>query len=467
MRPMTRSDFVVGTISTAATSAVPTAAFIERAPTALDRYIAAPDPAFGFRRINAFTGSGYRAYVLEMTSQRWRSSKEVNAPIWTHWLTIVEPQDLRTDIGLLVIAGGSNTDPPPGRAYPLLARLAQDTHAIACGLQMVPNQPLEFRDRKGALSEDDLIAYSWIKFLRTGDETWPLRLPMTKAVVRAMDTITAFCRRRTVNVDRFIVGGASKRGWTTWTTAAADKRVAAFVPVVADVLNMVPNILHEYRCYGTWPPSLEPYVKFGIVDWFGTPQLRALAEIEDPYSYRTRYTMPKLIVNATGDAFFVPDSSQFYFDELPPRRYLCYLPNTDHSLRGSADSVANTVLAFCHAVIDRNPLPNMSWHFEGNDAIVVHTTGTPSMARLWEASDDSARDFRVEKIGKAFNYHDLHDEGNNTFVGRVASPQDGWLAYFVELTYPTPSGKTFKMTTSVRVVPDVLPFPPPPRLARA
>lgn len=104
----------------------------------------------------------------------------------------------------------------------------------------------------------------------------------------------------------------------------------------------------------------------------------------------------------------------------------------------------------------------MTWRFDSPDTILVRATATPSKARMWEAVDLNARDFRVETIGTAFNYHDLHDQGANTFVARVAPPQHGWRAFFVELTYPTASGNDFKMTTGVRVVPDVLPYPMPP-----
>jgi PhoPQ-activated pathogenicity-related protein len=195
--------------------------------------------------------------------------------------------------------------------------------------------------------------------------------------------------------------------------------------------------------------------------WFGTPQLRALAKIEDPYSYRSRYTMPKLIINAAGDEFFVPDSSQFYFGDLPPEKYVRYLPNTGHSLNGQGGTAPDTVLAFCRSIIDQTPLPAMTWHFEGNDTIVVRTSAVPAAARMWEALNPNARDFRVETIGKAFNYHDLSDHGNNTYVAQLAPPNRGWRAFFVELAYPTASGKQFKMTTEVRVIPDVLPYAAP------
>ena len=38
--------------------------------TALDRYVAAPDPRLSLRVIETIPGEGYPAHVLEMTSQR-------------------------------------------------------------------------------------------------------------------------------------------------------------------------------------------------------------------------------------------------------------------------------------------------------------------------------------------------------------------------------------------------------------
>ena len=76
----------------------------------------------------------------------------------------------------------------------------------------------------------------------------------------------------------------------------------------------------------------------------GTPEFRALMRIEEPYEYRTRLTLPKLILNAAGDQFFLPDSSRFYFDDLPGEKHLRYIPNTDHSLDKS-DVMAGAMAA--------------------------------------------------------------------------------------------------------------------------
>jgi len=157
-------------------------------------------------------------------------------------------------------------------------------------------------------------------------------------VVRAMDTVTAFCRSAAgggIDVDKFVVGGASKRGWTAWTGAAVDKRVVALVPIVIDLLNVEVSFEHHYRSYGFWAPAIAAYQATGIMRWAGTTQLASLLKIEDPYAYRDRLTMPKFMVNSAGDQYFLPDSSQFYFDALVGEKYLRYVPNTDHSLKGS------------------------------------------------------------------------------------------------------------------------------------
>ena len=427
--------------------------------TALDRYVAAPDPNYRYAPISTIAGNGYRAHVLEMTSQQWRSAAEVDRPIWTHWLTVVEPERVRTRIGVLVISGGSIESKPPTQVNPLLATLSVRTGSVVSEVRMVPNEPLKFTDEARSRKEDEITAYTWDKYLRTGDETWPIRLPMTKSVVRAMDTISAFCAGAeggAVAVDQFLVGGASKRGWTAWMTAAVDRRVVAIVPVVIDMLNIEPSFEHHYRAYGVWAPTLGTFLEKGIMRWRGTPELAKLIAIEDPYAYRDRLTIPKFIVNATGDQYFLPDSSQFYVNDLEGETYLRYVPNTDHAMRGL--DTAESALAFYQSIIDRSERPKFDWRFEADGSIRVKTETKPSDVRLWQAVNSTARDFRLQTIGAVFQSSVLSDQGDGIYIGRVAPPERGWIAYFVELTYPTGDGERLKFTTGVRVAPDVLPF---------
>ena len=459
----TRAEFLYGSLAAATAAGVEPRTTFHYAETALDRYIAKPTPEYTYEVVKTFEGDGYRSQVVSMISQRWRSSAEVDKPLWHHWLTITEPAHVKTRIGMLVISGGSNADEPPNKVDGVIKQVVLQTGAVVAELHMVPNQPLVFAGAEKPLGEDDLVAYSWDRYLRTGDETWPLRLPMVKAAIRAMDTVTALSRRSRHSpvIDRFVVGGASKRGWTTWLTAAADDRVVAIVPVVIDVLNIEPSAEHAYRAYGFWPEALEAYEKMGIMKWLGTPQFDSLLSIEDPYSYRNRITVPKLIVNAAGDQFFAPDSSQFYFGGLTGRKYLRYIPNTDHSLKGASFNAAQTGVAFLDSVIGNTPLPAYDWQSAPDGTISVRTNLKPLSARLWQAVNPHARDFRLQTIGRAFQSTDLRDGGGLLYTARVTPPSRGFAAYFIELTYATMRDDVFTVTTGVRVTPDRLPFGPP------
>ena len=293
-------------------------------PTALDRYVAKPDPTYSWERAASLPCNGCKADVLDMKSQTWRGASEVNRTVWQHWLTVIRPEKVTTPIAVLFINGGSNDGRRPQNANAILTAVAKESGAVIADLRMVPNQPLTFAGGK-PVTEDAFIASTWDKFLRGGDEEWPARLPMTKSAVRAMDTITAFCRTPEGNcgdVQRYFVTGGSKRGWTTWTTAAVDKRVVGIAPMVIDLLNMVPSFTHHWRVYGFWSPAIQDYVDSRVIDWLNTPENRKLMEIEDPYEYRDRLTMPKYVVNAAGDQFFVPDSAQFYWNDLKGEKYL-------------------------------------------------------------------------------------------------------------------------------------------------
>jgi len=430
--------------------------------TALDRYVHAPDPSYKFEVVGSLSAEGATATVLDLTSQTWKSPIEANRTVWKHWLTVVRPSQVTYTTGFLFITGGNNNDKAPERLDPFLAEIATTTHSIVAELRMVPNQPLDFPDgRKKGLVEDEFIAYTWDKFLRTGDEQWPARLPMTKSAVKAMDAVQAFLASDSggrIAVNDFFVSGASKRGWTTWTTAAVDRRVVAIAPMVIDLLNVEKSFEHHYRAYGFYSPAVKDYEDLGIMNWMGTPQFRKLMEIEEPYEYRDRLTMPKYILNAAGDQYFLPDSSQFYFDDLKGEKYLRYVPNTDHSLRNS--DARQYLLSFYDAFLRKQPRPRLSWKFETDGSISVKTLTRPREVKLWQATADK-RDFRLQSIGPVYKATPLLPHKDGTYVGNVTKPKQGWTAYFVELTYETGGKYPLTVTTSVRVTPDTLPFGAP------
>jgi PhoPQ-activated pathogenicity-related protein len=428
--------------------------------TALDRYVATPDPAYTYALAATIPGKGYSAFVFDMTSQTWRSPNEVDRTAWRHWLTIIAPERVDHRTALLYITGGNTGSAAPREADENLARIATLTHSIVAELRMVPNQPLTFADDKLPRTEDAIIAYTWDKYLRGGDDQWPLRLPMTKAAVRAMDTVTAVCKERALPIDGFVVSGASKRGWTAWSTAAVDTRVVGVVPLVIDMLNIVPSFKHHLATYGYYAPAVADYENAGVMDHQDSPRYKALMAIEEPWEYRDRLTMPKFMVNAAGDQFFLPDSWQFYFRELKGAKQLRYVPNADHSLRGS--DAWTSVLAWYHALLTGAAMPRFEWKVEADGAIRVTTGTAPSDVTLWQLTNPGARDFRLSSIGAKWKSSPLAPVRAGEYVARVAKPARGYTAFMVQVKFPGGLAEApFTFTTGVKVVPDVEPFKTP------
>lgn len=430
------------------------------AKTALDRYVEAPDPSYKYELVKTVPGKGYTTFILDMTSQTWRSTTEVDRNVWKHWVVIVKPDVVENSKSLLFISGGGNGGPPPQGPDKDMANIATATKSVVTDLRMIPNQPLTFADDGKARTEDAMIAYTWDKYLKTGDDSWPARLPMTKAAVRAMDAVTDFLGSSAggrTKIDGFVVSGGSKRGWTTWTTAAVDKRVVAIIPIVIDLLNIVPSFEHHYRTYGYFAPAVGDYEEMGIMNQTGTERYRSLMKIVEPYEYRDRFVMPKFIMNATGDQFFLPDSWKFYYQDLPGVKYLRYVPNTDHSMRGSDAFL--TVLACYNAVLTNRPLPVYDWKIQADGSTVVETKTAPTEVKLWQASNAGARDFRLTTIGPRWTSTILKEQSPGKYVAKVPVPRKGYTAYMVELTYPSGiAAAPFKFTTGVKVLPDVEPL---------
>jgi PhoPQ-activated pathogenicity-related protein len=441
-------------IATSAFAAEP----VNGAKTPLDEYIAKPDPAYEWKVVNTIPGDGVTTFIIDLKSQSWRAAPDVDRSVWQHWLIVVKPDAVKYDTAFLNIGGGRNGSAAPKEAAPQSINMAKATNSVVAELKMVPNQPLILNGDGKPRFEDDLLAAGWVKFMDTGDPLWIPRLPMVKSAVRAMDTVTALLASEQggkTEVKKFVVAGGSKRGWTTWLTGATDKRVVAIIPLVIDVVNVKACSINHFCAYGFWAPAIGDYTRHGIHERSESKEYAALMRIEDPFCYRDRLTMPKFIINAGGDQYFPPDSSKFYFGELQGPKYLRYVPNADHSLRGS-DAV-ESILAFYHSILTQSPMPKFEWDMAADGSIRVKVEDKPTEMNLWQATNPKARDFRLMTIGTAYKKSRLEPSGDNTYVAKVAKPETGWTAFFVELVFDRGGKVPFKFTTQVSIVPDVLP----------
>src|SRR5438094_3529589 len=164
-------------------------------------------------------------------------------------------------------------------------------------------------------------------------------------------------------------------------------------------------------------------------------------KIEEPYEYRDRLTLPKFIVNASGDQFFLPDSSRFYFDDLLGEKHLRYVPNASHSL-DKTDAI-ESVQAFYTSIVKGTPRPEIAWTFERDGSIKVVARQRPDDVRVWQAVNPAARNFRFDTIGGAYHSAPLTPSRPNTWVARGRPPRAGWTSFFVERMFPRRGAHTF------------------------
>ena len=420
--------------------------------TDLDAYVHKDDASFNYviEKVQEF--DGYFVHSIRMNSQNFLQSKDVNKTSWSHWLTVIEPKEVKAETALLVISSGDTNDPLP-KAQDALIEIALASNSLVAELKAIPNQPLKFSDESFDRWEDAIIAYTWNKFFLTGETRWPARMAMTKSVIAAMDTIQVVFKRN--NVNSFVVTGASKRGWTTWTAAATDNRVIAIIPLVIDMLNIKPSFEHHWQAYGFWAPAIQDYVDMNTMDWWGSPEAEALFKLVDPYSYKDRYQFPKYIINAAGDEFFIPTSSQFYYDQLPGEKHIRYVPNVGHSLNGSY--IIEAIASFYISILNSSPRPEYSWNFLENGQIEFTSDNQPSEVKLWWADNPSSRDFRLDVIGKSWKSKSIKINAEGKYISSIDKPEEGWRAYFVEAIYGSNS-LPFIITSEVKVSPDILPF---------
>jgi PhoPQ-activated pathogenicity-related protein len=257
-----------------------------------------------------------------------------------------------------------------------------------------------------------------------------------------------------VTLRGFIVAGASKRGWTTWLTGAADPRVKAIAPLVIDTLNMVPQMAHQLRSFGKHSKMIHDYTERGLVPMPDTPEARRLWRIVDPYFYRERIQVPTLIVNGANDPYWTVDALNLYWDDLRSDRWVLYVPNAGHNLQqeregGRRDTTRalNALAAFARHQIKNTPMPKLSWkHEDAGRKLRLEVRAEPAsqVGRLWVAHAPT-RDFRKAR----WEEQKVLVRGPIA-VGEVEPPAEGFVALFAELDCEI-DGLRYQLSTQVRV----------------
>lgn len=383
---------------------------------------------------------------ITLTSQKWRDT------LWKHQLFVLKPTEVRDGHRALLVVGGGNWSPelekPPAAGEPVPAQaamyadVAAKSGTLVAVLLQVPNQPLDGK------REDALISHTFQQFFLTEDATWPLLLPMVKSAVAGMNAVSQFGKKEwSLDIEEFTVTGASKRGWTTWLTAAVEPRVTALAPAVIDTLNMPKQMPHQIATWGKPSEQIHDYTERGLHKLLSTPRGKRLVAIVDPYSYRHVIEQPKLIVLGTNDRYWPLDALNLYWPDLVGKKYILYVPNQGHGL-GDRERTHGTLTAFHRQAAGELKLADLDWQYSeepGKLRLRITADVKPERVVAWLA-ESPTRDFREARwssqpIDRTVDGHEF----------LLALPEKGLKAIFGEAVFSTDRGAYF-LSTNVRIV---------------
>ncbi len=417
------------------------AALTWAAPARADliEYVKKPDDAFSWKLKEKSDINGSRVYQIDLISQKWHDI------VWDHQLVVFLPVEVKPGRTMVLMNTGGSMSIGSQISGMELARRCRAPVAILFG---IPKQPL-FDDRK----EDALIAETFVRYLKTKDESWPLLFPMVKSVIKAMDALQAFSKKEWQEpVKDFIVTGGSKRGWTSWLTAATgDPRVKGIAPMVIDVLNMVEQMKHQRQDFGRPSDMVHDYVERGLVPLPDTDEARRLWRMVDPYSYRDKLTLPKLLIMGNNDPYWATDALNLYWDGLKGGKWVTYVPNAGHKLEqdGKPDRTRalSALAAFTRHLAADKPMPKLSWKHDddgGKLRLMVEASPVPKAVSLWVATAP-AHDFRESRWEE--RKATLTRDG---MIGEVARPAEGCVAFYGDLEYEI-DGLRYHLCTQIRI----------------
>lgn len=413
---------------------------------ALESYINNRDNLYEWELYEKHDLEDVTLYNILLTSQKWKDYT------WRHHLAVLVPREIEHDGALLYLSSGNNSDEMPNwrknddGSIQFMEYIAKKNRAVTAVLFQVPNQPLF-----GNLTEDEIISLTFYNYKQDKDYSWPLLFPMVKSAVRSMDAIQEFTRNELNHeINGFLVSGASKRGWTTWLTGASDSRVEAIAPMVIDMINMPKSISYHLEAWEEYSPQIKDYVELGVAQDVDTEEGKDIVAMVDPFSYRDKLTMPKLIFNGTNDEYWPVDVIKLYYYDLPGENYLHYVPNAGHSLGDKRQAINALNSFFAETLLDEE-YTQCSWEVEedGSEVIVTIDVSAEELAgvQLWSAYSDD-RDFRDNK----FDTQVLDIIPTDKITVRVNYPDSGYRAFYIDLLYPNPYGEIYSKSTRVFVI---------------
>ena len=216
--------------------------------------------------------------------------------------------------------------------------------------------------------------------------------------------------------------------------------------MVIDVLNMSTSLQYQIETWADYSIEIQDYVALGIPQQANSKVGQATMELVDPYSYRAKLTMPKLIFIGTNDPYWPVDAVKNYIDSIPGQNNLIYIPNVGHDL-GDGKITSQALGAFVAYQNSEQALPEVftevSKGESGSLKLEVKASGQePIKIELWEAESTEDKDFRDEKWSSKKLSNSSTSKKNT-----VSLPKEGQKAFYIAYHFKSPVNKEFYVTS--------------------
>jgi PhoPQ-activated pathogenicity-related protein len=168
----------------------------------------------------------------------------------------------------------------------------------------------------------------------------------------------------------------------------------------------------------------------------------------DPFTYRDRLTMPKLIVCGTNDAYWTVDALNLYRDQLQGEVEQLYVPNSGHGL-GDFMRPLTSMAAFATQIADGTPRPDFKWRYEGEAGHPQLRVTAPAATKvvLWTATAKAGKFVDGKWVDQVMT------RDGDDWVAKADVPTDGQqLALFGEATFAA-GDINYTLSTSMKLLP--------------
>jgi hypothetical protein len=212
----------------------------------------------------------------------------------------------------------------------------------------------------------------------------------------------------------------------------------------------------------------------------------------DVLTYKKYLNIPKLVVDCTGDEFFLLDDDHHWWNQLPGNTWRLLVGNAEHSMETGILEILSSTVGFYEAILKDFELPKLSWSIHpGSGAILASSNAKPSQVILRSATTDPSltlgkRDFRLFRgitperpchtlqvdgvclnpflwTGEDLELAEISADGRYSYIASKPMPiQHAFTGFFVEMHFPGASPNTeLIFTTQASIIPDIYPFDPP------